>query len=381
MNKKEINEIKKNFSTNCGYFSFGNVVMAMVSNEGNIFYKSAKPSFAVSNDEIDLIIEALKKTLTGKLGKNLREYSFIKEEMLEGGKQSFLYNTLTDKFSTESVIDEFLHGIVSEMDYESTYAIISAHCCYSVLNTKEKERKKNIEEDAESVFDYNFIITAICPVNLKFEGLIYDDIKQIVCKKEKADRILEAPSDGFLFPLFNDRAPDVNGVLYYTKTPKKANVSLVENVLGCQFHMDCESEKEAFNYILKNVVGDSLDLDSMTKIQQSIQDKIDSKSYETEAVMMDCNDISAVLWEAGVEQEKLETLPATFNAVMGETDALTAGNLVDKKTVISAEGISVSVSKGYEEKVKTEVVNGKKCIIIEVDDPEIVINGVETKMQ
>ena len=180
--------------------------------------------------------------------------------------------------------------------------------------------------------------------------------------------------------MFNDRAPDINGILYYTKTPKKANVTLIEDVLGCCFRMNCEAEKDAFNYILKNVVGDDLDLESINEIQRNIKERIDTKSHQTEAVMLDCNDISTVLWESGVEQDKLESLPKVFAASMGDAKELTAGNLVENKTVIETPGISVNVAQGYEDKVKTEVINGQRCIVISVDDPQVVINGLETKI-
>ena len=85
------------------------------------------------------------------------------------------------------------------------------------------------EDEADT--DYNFIVTALCPVNLRIDGLVYDEQDNSIAKKESCDRIVELPSDGFLFPIFNDRAPDINGVLYYTKNAKKPNTSVVEELL------------------------------------------------------------------------------------------------------------------------------------------------------
>ena len=107
----------------------------------------------------------------------------------------------------------------------------------------------------------SIFLSTLCPVNLRIDGLVYDEQDNSIAKKESCDRIVELPSDGFLFPLFNDRAPDINGVLYYTKNAKKPNTSVVEELLGCEFSMTCQNEKETFKDILTSVVGDELDYD------------------------------------------------------------------------------------------------------------------------
>ena len=147
---------------------------------------------------------------------NLLEYSFPKDAYLEGGAQPFMYETLQSKLLDEEKVDNFLNAIVEKVEYVSTYTIFMAHCTYSCA---EKNKMDEFEDEADT--DYNFIVTALCPVNLRIDGLVYDEQDNSIAKKESCDRIVELPSDGFLFPLFNDRAPDINGVLYYTKKRKK----------------------------------------------------------------------------------------------------------------------------------------------------------------
>lgn len=375
MNKKEIAEIKKNFSDDCGFFTVNHVVTAFVDAEKNIKCKTNQLYNIIPQDESELIMINLKKVLSGRIGANLLEYGFPKDAYLDGGAQHFLYDTLTSKLVDDEAVDKFLNAIVEKVEYISTYTIFAAHCTYSVLS---KNKAGDLDEEADT--DYNFIITAICPVNLRIDGLIYNEENNSIAKKESSDRIVELPSDGFVYPLFNDRSADVNGVLYYTKNAKKPNVSMIEDLLGCEFVMTGQNEKETFHSILNNVVGDELDYDLITTVNEKIQTYIDQNAHETEVTTIDDHKLSSILWEAGVSQEKLENLPKVYESAVGDK-SLTAVNIVDKKTVLTIPSITVNIGKDAVDKVKTQIIDGRKCLIIALDDPEISVNGLETKVE
>ncbi|WP_294408101.1 DUF4317 domain-containing protein [uncultured Ruminococcus sp.] len=375
MNKKEIAEIKKNFSDDCGFFTVNHVVTAFVDAEKNIKCKTNQLYNIIPQDESELIMINLKKVLSGRIGANLLEYGFPKDAYLDGGAQHFLYDTLTSKLVDDEAVDKFLNAIVEKVEYISTYTIFAAHCTYSVLS---KNKAGDLDEEADT--DYNFIITAICPVNLRIDGLIYNEENNSIAKKESSDRIVELPSDGFVYPLFNDRSADVNGVLYYTKNAKKPNVSMIEDLLGCEFVMTGQNEKETFHSILNNVVGDELDYDLITTVNEKIQTYIDQNAHETEVTTIDDHKLSSILWEAGVSQEKLENLPKVYESAVGDK-SLTAVNIVDKKTVLTVPSITVNIGKDAVDKVKTQIIDGRKCLIIALDDPEISVNGLETKVE
>lgn len=375
MNKKEIAEIKKNFSDDCGFFTVNHVVTAFVDAEKNIKCKTNQLYNIIPQDESELIMINLKKVLSGRIGSNLLEYGFPKDAYLDGGAQHFLYDTLTSKLVDDEAVDKFLNAIVEKVEYISTYTIFAAHFTYSVLS---KNKAGDFDEEADT--DYNFIITAICPVNLRIDGLIYNEENNSIAKKESSDRIVELPSDGFVYPLFNDRSADVNGVLYYTKNAKKPNVSMIEDLLGCEFVMTGQNEKETFHSILNNVVGDELDYDLITTVNEKIQTYIDQNAHETEVTTIDDHKLSSILWEAGVSQEKLENLPKVYESAVGDK-SLTAVNIVDKKTVLTVPSITVNIGKDAVDKVKTQIIDGRKCLIIALDDPEISVNGLETKVE
>ena len=377
MNKKEINEIKKNFSEGCGFFTVGQVVQAFVDAEKNIKYKTNDLFATLPQDESELIMAILKKTLSGAYGRSLKEYAFPKDAYLEGGMQPFMYELMKSRLTDEEKVDAFLNAIVEKVQYVSTYAVFSASCTYSVLN---KTKNDELTDDAESEYDYSFVITAICPVDLRYDGLIFSDESNSIVKKTTADRIVGMPSDGFLFPIFSDRRPDINGVLVYSKNANKPNTSVVDDLLGCEFVLSYKNEKETFHSILNHVVGDELDYDLITTVNDKIGELVDRSAHETEPATIGKQELSTILWESGVSQEKLEHLPKVFENAMGEKP-LTAVNLIERKTVLSTASITVNIGRDAQDKVRCEKIDGRRCLVIDLDDPEVSVNGMPTTVK
>lgn len=373
MNKKEINEIKKQFGSDSGLFTIDRVLTAFVDAEKNVKLTQTRAFNLIEPDECELITATLKKVLSGTVGKNLSEYEFPKDASLEGGMQRFYYEVLQSKLEDEELNKKLIETVAEKMEYVSTYALFTAHCTYSVL-----KKNKMDELTEESDTNYRFIITAVCPVTLRIDGLVYNEENNSIAKNTRTDRIVEMPTDGFLFPLFNDRAPDVNGVLCYTKNAKKPNVSLVEELLGCEFSMSYDSERNTFKKILTGVVGEELDYELITSVNTKIKELVDQNSHETEIPKVDNNTLSQILWESGVGADKLEALPKVYEKAVGDKP-LTAQNLIDARTVVAMPSITVNIKRDAVDKVKTEMINGRRCLVIDLDDPEIEVNGFEVK--
>lgn len=370
MNKKELNEIKKNFSEDSKYFTVNNVVSAFVDSEKNIKYKNVSSFVTLSQDESEQIMINLKKVLSGQLGKNLKEYAFPNEAYEEGRAQKLMYEVMMSKFTDSSLVDKFLEHMVEKLAYVSTYAIFAAHCTYSVF-----VKNKNDELSEESEMNYNFIVTAISPVNTRFDGLIYDDESNSIMKKATADKIVELPTDGFLFPVFSDRTPDINAVMVYAKNAKKPNASVVQDVLDCEFTLSSEGEKTVFKALINNVCGEELSYDVVTAVNDKIADFAAQKAHDTDIPKIDEKKLSSILWEAGVSQESLEKLPSVYEKAM-EQKPFTAYNLIEKKTTITTPSIKVNVGKDAVDKVRTQLVDGRRCIVIALDEAEVEINGI-----
>ena len=376
MNKKEIAEIKKNFTDTSGFFTLNHIVSAYVDPQKNIRCNENKLYSLIPEDEGAVMLESLKKVLGGSVGKNLVEYSFPNAEYEEDGAWNVLHAAMKGKLEDEAANSKLLARIINNMEYEMAYTIIVGYCSYSIMS-----KDKNDDTYDDSTSEYNFIVAAICPVCTGDDGLMFDSENNTIVKKANTDLIISrAPTDGFLFPVFSDRSPDVNNVMYYTKTPKKPNISVVNDVLGCEFTMSCQNEKETFQQVLSDVVADELSYTVITQVNEAIRDIVVKSKNETELPLIDDNKLHNILFDAGVSSEKLDALPAVFKEKVGNADGLTAENLIESKTVLATPEITINISRDATDKVRTSVINGRRCLIIDLDDPSISINGLTTSV-
>ncbi len=360
MNKKEVAEIKKNFTDNSGFFTLNHIVSVYVDPHKNVRCKDNKLYALIPEDEGAVMLETLKKVLSGRVGKNLTEYAFPREEYEEDGAQNVLYAAVKGKLEDELANDKLIARIINNMEYEMAYTLIMGYCTY------------NINEDGD---EYSFIAAAICPVCTEDYGLMFDG--KAIAKKANADLIISrTPTDGFLFPVFSDRAPDVNNVMYYTKSPQKPNLSIVEDVLGCNFVMSFQREKETFRQVLTDVAADELSYTVITQVNEILRDIVNNAKNETELPIIDENKLHSILFDAGISSEKLDSLHAVFKEKVGEADGLTAENLVESKVVLSTPEITVNINRYATDKVRTSVIGGRRCLVIDLDDPSVTVNGV-----
>lgn len=375
MNKKELAEIKKNFSDTSGFFTLNRVVTVYIDPQKNVRCKTNRLYSLIPEEEGSVLMESLSKIFRGSLGKGLLEYSFPNAEYEEDGAQKILYDAMKTKLTDEAAADKLIVRIVNNLAYEAAYTIILGHCSYSIMS-----KDRNDESLDNAADEYNFIVAAICPANTSDDGLMFDSETNTIVKKANTDLIISRePTDGFFFPVFSDRAPDVNSVMYFTKSPKKPNISCIDDVLGCEFIMSAHGEKETFQAVLNDVAGDELNYTVITQVNEKLRELVANSKNETELPVLDGNKMYNILSDSGISDERLETLPAIYKNKVGD-GVLTATNLVENKTTLSTPEITVNISKDATDKVRTTVVDGRRCLIIDLDDPAIQINGMTTRI-
>ncbi|HRU97325.1 DUF4317 domain-containing protein [Ruminococcus sp. XPD3002] len=371
MNKKETAEIKKNFSDKSGFFIMERVLTGFIDAEKNLRYHHVNSCLTMPVEEHDVYDETLKKVLNTNVGKSFVEYEFPNEAYEEGKPQEMLYTLLRSELKDEVLCENFLNHIANNIAYTGPFAVITAYCTYTI---RKKDKNDEYAEGEDEI--YNYLLTAICPVNTGSDGFVFDSFNNEIMKKMNTELIIsKAPSDGFLYPVFSNRSSDINHVMYYAKSASKPNISVIEDVLGCTFVMSAENEKANFQSILKNVVGDDLDYMVIKTVNEKIQEVVEENKEETDKTVIDDLRLKDILTDIGVPQERVEMVAPVFEKVCGNTP-LTASNLVENKTVLAAPGITVNIKPSAADKVRTSVVDGRRCLLIDIDDPTIEINGL-----
>lgn len=375
MNKKETSEIKKNFSDKSGFFVMERILTGFVDADKNLRYHNINSCLTMPVEEHDVYDETLKKVLNTNVGKSFVEYEFPNEAYEEGKPQEILYSLLRSELKDELQCENFLNHIANNIAYTGPFAVITAYCCYTI---RKKDKNDEFAEGEDEI--YRYLLTAICPVNTGSDGFVFDSFNNEITKKLNTELIIsKAPSDGFLYPVFSNRSSDINHVMYYAKSANKPNVSVIENVLGCTFVMSAENEKANFQSILKNVVGDDLDYMVIKTVNEKIQEVVEDNKEETDKVVIDDLKLKDILTDIGVPQERVDMVAPVFEKVCGNAP-LTASNLVESKTVLAAPGITVNIKPSAADKVRTSVVDGRRCLLIDIDDPTIEINGLPVSM-
>jgi len=371
MNKKETSEIKKNFSDKSGFFIMERVLTGFIDAEKNLRCHTVNSCLTMPVEEHDVYDETLKKVLNTNVGKSFLEYEFPNEAYEEGKPQEILYSLLKSELKDETVCENFLNHIANNIAYEGPFAVITAYCVYTI---RRKDKNDEFAEGEDEI--YRYLLTAICPVNTGSDGFVFDSFNNEISKKINTELIIsKAPSDGFLYPVFSNRSPDVNHVMYYTRSASKPNVSVVEDVLGCTFVMSAENEKSSFQSILKSVVGDDLDYMVIKSVNEKLQEVADENKDDTDRTVLDDIKLRDILTDIGVAQERVDMVEPVFEKVCNKTP-LTVSNLVENKTVLAAPGITVNIKPSAADKVRTSVVDGRRCLLIDIDDPTIEINGL-----
>ena len=368
MNKKEISEIKK--LLNDEHAVITRICGCYVDGEKEIKFTSKEAFHSLSEEESFKYFDIFKHTLSGTLGKNMLNMEFPLQEEKEGGKQEFLLKLLDSKLEDDEILNEFYQKVIDNYDYPSNYYIVLIHAVYDVPGKS---------TDGTEMFDasdavYDYIICSICPVNLSKSGLSYDSESNSISERVR-DWIVSAPANGFLFPQFNDRATDIHGILYYSKNPEELQSEFIDNMLGAVPPMSAKNQKETFNSIISNTLGEDADFETVKIIHENLNEMIEKNKEEPEPLVLTKYDVKQVFEDSHIPDEKLTVLDKQLDEV-GEQPSFVASNVVDtRKFNIEMPDVVIKVNPDRTDLVETRVIDVKQCLVIEVTD-RIEVNGV-----
>ena len=415
MNKKDILEIKRRFKKEA--CTFTRMCGCYVDADHNKITKIGETFLNLEDEEFYKYLEIAKKVLSGTIGNNLLELEFPLAEETVGGRQQFLMGLRESKLKNDDLLDTFYDMIIDSYDYVGNYLILIFHDAYDVM-TKTSDNGKL--DESEEVYEY--LLCAICPVNLTKPGLGYREDENRIGLRIR-DWVVGAPDTGFVFPAFTDRSTDIHSVMFYTRDTKTPHAEFMEAGLGCGAKFTATEKKITFQNMVKDVIGeDDEECDAMfLDIQGNLNGLIDvpaEDEEEKEPMPLTLSDIDAVLSDSGLSKEQAAFIEKTYEDTFGG-DLPSAEHLVDPKLVDAnakrreklelveqveslkhqleeTRSIPVDDSEDDVPEIKTydvilrvkpekigqihsDTINGKKCLIIPMEDNEhAAVNGINT---
>jgi hypothetical protein len=384
MNKKDIANIRKQFKLDNHLMQLKEIYNVYVNKEsGEIYHQVSQPFQLLDLEAQELFLANFKKVLTGNLGAKLFELKFKRD--VEYSTQSILFEGLQEAL-TEDWRENMLQ-VVEKMFAHASYEFdtVVTFIRGEYRKVTKKRNQESEEGGDDEVYSNEFLLCSLNKTDQPKKSLMFDYIEKEFKSYHVVDPIinLESPLSGFLFPAFNDNAADVNHILYYSGKANQPDYAFIEEVLNCEDIMTAQENKDSFDLILKEVMGDEVD----TKVFANVYEEIDRvvqesvENEESDAPTLDYRDIERILTVSGVENVDTAKVEHAFKSVVAdEKHEFNATSLVPKTIKISTKLAEVTINPKDMKNVKYITYEGKRCLLLEVDE-EVVVEGfrLETK--
>lgn len=373
MNKKEISEIKKQFTpARC---CITRICGCYVDGEKKKKTELNRTFLGLPEEEMFKYFDIFKKTLSGSLGKNLMNMDFPLEQEYSGGTQEFLLKLRNSELEDSSLTDALFDKIIEHYSYPENYYIILIHAAYDVPG----HTKDGLEMDDASDETYSFLLCSICPVSLSKAGLCYNE--QTNCIEDRTrDWVVGMPDLGFLFPVFNDRSSDIHSLLYYSKNTSEFPEEFIKQLFGCTAPLTAAGQKETFNAIIEETLGNDCDLDTVRNIHEKLGELMLAAKEEPEPVILAKEEVKNLLESSGIADSKLDTFDSNYAALSGEAPKpFMVSNLVNtRKFEIKTPDVQINIAPERMDLVETRVLDGRHCLVIPMED-NVEVNGIRVR--
>lgn len=369
MIKQEITELKKLLTqNNC---SLTRICGCYVDGEKNKKAEFRQAFLALPEEEMFKYFEILRKCYSGTLGKNMLNLEFPLMAEEQGGPHDLLLRLRDSKLKDDVLLDTFYDKVIETYEYVGNYLILVVHDVYDVPG----KTSDGIEMEDASDEIYEYILACICPVNLSKPGLSYDADENAFHNRIR-DWVVDLPDTAFLFPAFNDRSSDLHSMLYYTKNAEELKEGFVEQMFGCPLPLTAGSQKETFQTLVEETLGETCDVEMVKAIHEKLAEMVEEHKEEPEPLVLDKNEVKTLFANSGVANEKLEEFDKHFDETAGEKATLLVDNVINTRTFeVKTPDVVVKVKPERTDLVETQIINGRKCLVIALDG-SVEVNGI-----
>lgn len=369
MIKKEISEIKRQFTpSGC---SISRICGCYVDGEKNKKTEFKEAFLSLPEEDMFKYFEILRKSLSGTIGKNLITLDFPLETEKEGGTQEFLLRLRNSRLQDDELLDSFYDRVIDIYEYTGNYLILLIHDAYDIPGRTSDGL--DMEDASDEV--YSYILCCICPVDLSKPGLSYNELQNTFQNRTR-DWVVGMPDLGFLFPAFHDRSTDIHSSLYYSKNANDLHEPFIERLFGCPLPLAADFQKETFQAIIEETLGDACDYDTVKTIHENLNEMLEEHKDAPEPLILDKYQVKALLESSGVEEEQLQDFDKNFDEAAGEKASIYATNIANPRAFeVKTPDVIVKVNPERIDLIETREIGGRQCLVIAVDGG-VEVNGI-----
>ncbi len=384
MNKKDIAAIRKQFKLDNDLLTINDIYNVYIKQESNeIFHEESQRFPMLDREQQELFLINFKKVLGGKPDVKLFEVRFsARSEEQTDHSQHLLYEGLHTKEVDEWKTDmqRLAMKMVQDVQYEKDLVVTFVRGdYYKPTRTRYDDSGLEIRDE---VYTTPFILCSLNQTERPKRSLVFNFREKEFKSSLMMDPIinLTSPIGGFLFPCFTDDGADVNHVLYAAGKPNKPDMTFIETVLDGEEIMTAEDDKAVFEEIIKEVVGNEVNAQTLANVYEEINRMMEynSEDDDDESVpTLDRKEVERVLTMSGVTDVDTEKVEMAFKKVIeDEAFEMKADHVIPKyssKSIkINTKVADISISPSDLKYVRQVNYNGKRCLLIEVEEDTMI---------
>ena len=371
MTEKEIGEIRRH--TRRDRSNMTAIYGCFVNDNKEIISKFRLSTGMMPENEADKYFAALKRNLSGTLGKNLIDITFRTQQVADSPEHKLLMTLRDSQLKDEEALDTFYQKIVDSVVMDTAYLILIGCDAYDVP-FKAKDDSVQADNSGET---YRYILCGVCPVKQSKPVLEYK-AQQKEFHDSSITQQMSAPVLGFLFPAFDNRSTNIYNALLYSKDAGNNHESFVTALFHTQPAMAAKDQKRSFEALLGSALNDECSLDVVQAVHSEIGQMIQmhKESKVEEPLMLSKESVKAVLASSGISEEKQAKFSVDYDETFGFEAQLHPRNVIDQKQFeIKTPDVTIKVNPERSDLIETRVIGGVKYILICADE-SVEVNGV-----
>lgn len=372
MNEKEIAEIRKRLKHDKNNIT--KLYGCYVSANKEIKNEFVQTVGLIPLETNEMLFNMIKKTLSGRIGRNLHDISFRTEQVGASEEHQLLMTLRDSELQNEAAVHELYEKIVNSYPTDENYLILLGCDTYDLPNLSKND--ETMEDDSTEVFRY--IICCVCPIKLTKTMLGFSNADNTF-GNIGADNSVSAPEIGFMFPAFDDRSTNIYNAVYYTKSADENYETVTDTLFNTEVLMPASEQKETFQSLIAETAGDDCNYELMQNVHEHITEMIaeHKNAKADEDLSVGKTEIKKILTDCGVSEDNISKFDENYDNSFGEKTSFNPQNIIDEKNFeIRTPDVTIKVKPDKSYLLETKIIDGVKYVMVRAEEG-VEVNGVK----
>ncbi len=372
MNKKELSELRRLYKPESSAVS--RIAGCYVDADKHKKAVFKEMLLALDEEDVFKYLEILKKGISGSIGRSIVNVEYPLSAEGAGSMHERLMRLRDTQLEDDGVLEDFYDAVIGGFEISGNYLILLSCAAYDIPGKGSDDI--TMEDASDEV--YRFVQCVICPVELSKPALSYNEESRDFSHRIR-DWVVGMPAYAWLFPAFNDRSTDIHAMLLYSKDVKDLRGEMLQSLFGCTAPLPACEQKNTFASVLETELGDELGLEAVRDISENLVQMKEETEESREIVEIGAGELKYLMKDMDISQERLDDFVNVYTDMTRESPIL-LDNVVSKKTFeVKTDSVCIKAAADKAYLISEQVIDGRKCIVIDTDGEQVEVNGVMVK--